>query len=229
YLYSTHAPYESYLEDRLFTPAADDRLVYPYGKTERDKVWNRYLNSAHTVDGLLSKLPLEDKTVLITGDHGESFLEDGTIGHGTQLSHWQTKTPAVFLGRQIQPRTITELTSHADLLPTLLGVSGITINQPDGLDGLDLSTHLGSSIKQRVVAVDDYLSDRVCLFNLPSIQPSKLQGMVFELNLEKSEIQPIGLCDRNGAISGFDGDSNPADLIKQCLRKLFSQKLPPAS
>lgn len=224
YLYTTHAPYESYLEDRIFTPAADDRLVYPYRRTERDMVWNRYLNSAHTVDRLLSKIPLEDKTILVMGDHGESFLEDGTIGHGTQLSHWQTKTPAVFLGPHIQPRLIDELTSHADLLPTLLGISGIEINRPDSLDGLDLATQSVSTIEDRVVAVKDYLSDRVCLFNLPRNQPSKLPGIVFELNLEKSEIQPIGICDRDGAITDLDGDGDALDLIKQCLSKLFSTK-----
>ncbi|MGC6447534.1 MAG: sulfatase-like hydrolase/transferase [Rubripirellula sp.] len=228
YLYTTHARYESYLEDRIFTPAADDRLVYPYRRTERNRVWNRYLNSAHTVDRLLSKIPLEDKTLLIMGDHGESFLEDGTIGHGTQLSHWQTKTPAVFLGPHIQPQLIDELTSHADLLPTLLGIAGIQINRPDGLDGLDLSTQSGSTIEHRVVAVKDYLSDRVCLFNLPSNQPSKLPGIVFELNLEKGKIQPIGICDRDGAITGLDSNVDASDLIKQCLSKLFSMKSPPA-
>ncbi|MEC7679643.1 MAG: sulfatase-like hydrolase/transferase, partial [Planctomycetota bacterium] len=224
YLYTTHAPYESYLEDRIFTPAADDRLVYPYRRTERARVWNRYLNSAHTVDRLLSKIPLEDKTILIMGDHGESFLEDGTIGHGTQLSHWQTKTPAVFLAPHIQPKLIDELTSHADLLPTLLGISGIEINRPESLDGIDLSTQSGSTIEHRVVAVKDYLSDRVCLFNLPSNQPSKLSGIVFELNLEKGEIQPIGICDRDGAIIKFDSNGDGSDLIKRCLSKLFSTK-----
>ena len=92
YLYSTHANYHSYAEDRVFLPAADDRFLIPYTQTARPEVWNRYKNSARSIDRLLAAVMRPDRIVVVTGDHGESFLEDGVCGHGARISKYQNMT-----------------------------------------------------------------------------------------------------------------------------------------
>ena len=86
YLYSTHADYHSYPQDQIFQPAADDRFLIPYSQAAQPAVWNRYKNSAHCVDRFLSAVLSDERVVVVTGDHGESFLEDGVCGHGTRIS-----------------------------------------------------------------------------------------------------------------------------------------------
>ncbi len=61
YLYATHATYNSYVEDQHFQPAADDRFLYPFSEAVRPAVWNRYKNSARTVDRFLGAVMRDDR------------------------------------------------------------------------------------------------------------------------------------------------------------------------
>jgi hypothetical protein len=163
YLYATHAPYWSYDDDRLSQPAADDGFGIPYGPKDRPYVWNRYLNSARSIDRLISHLVRRRQTVVIvTGDHGEAFLEDTTVGHGTRLSSVQTRTFAVITAPNVIPQVCSSATMHADVLPTLLNAIGVQLTDPQALDGVDLTAmtaHRGS----RVISIRDYLTDAIAL------------------------------------------------------------------
>ena len=57
--------------------------------------------------------------LVLTGDHAESFKDDGCYFHGSRLSDAQTMVPALFWGEGIQPQRIQKMTSHVDVLPTL--------------------------------------------------------------------------------------------------------------
>ena len=164
YLYSTHAPYESFAKDRVFRPYADDRIIYPYREDSKALVWNRYRNSARSLDRLLSKLDLRDTIVLITGDHGESFLEDQTIGHGTKINDYQNGCPAILFGPGVMNRELRCATTHSDLLPTLLSLTNIAVSNPQGFDGLPLDTTKESVLDGRYVCTRDYLRDQMAVF-----------------------------------------------------------------
>ena len=164
YLYSTHAPYESFAKDRVFRPYADDRIIYPYREDSKALVWNRYRNSARSLDRLLSKLDLRDTIVLITGDHGESFLEDQTIGHGTKINDYQNGCPAILFGPGVMNRELRCATTHSDLLPTLLSLTNIAVSNPQGFDGLPLDTTKESVLDGRYVCTRDYLKDQMAVF-----------------------------------------------------------------
>ncbi|MDE0866519.1 MAG: sulfatase-like hydrolase/transferase [Rubripirellula sp.] len=157
YLYGTHATYQSYPMDQLDLPAADERYPFPYPKSMRSLVWNRYRNSARTVDRLLGTLLADDRVIAVTGDHGEAFLEDNTIGHGLRLSRYQNMTPAVFYGPDTPARVIGFPTMHADLLPTLISMVGATLTDPDATDGLSLLACSNSQLEQRVLITRNYL------------------------------------------------------------------------
>ena len=154
YLYSTHADYRSFASEQVFRPAARDGFAIPYTKSMRDSVWNRYKNSARSVDRLLAGVLREDRIVVVVGDHGESFLEDGVCGHGTKLNRFQNATPMVVYAPDGKQATVNSPTSHADLLPTLLDVTGIVVSDPDVMDGTSLLRPIGPS---RVILTRNYL------------------------------------------------------------------------
>ncbi len=166
YLYSTHADYHSYPQDRLFQPAADDRFVIPFSTDAVTEVWNRYKNSARSIDRFLSAVLDDDRIAMITGDHGESFLEDGVCGHGVRVSRYQNMTPAVIYCPGEFPRIVLEPTMHADLLPTLLSAVGLRLSDPASLDGIDLLSHSQQRLGRRLFVTRNYLSDDCALIGL---------------------------------------------------------------
>jgi hypothetical protein len=170
YLYVTHAPYRSYAADRVFQPAAEDGFPIPYSERMVTRVWNRYKNSARTADRWIGAMIAEasDQVLLVTGDHGESFLEDGTIGHGSKISTQQNMTPAVLIGPGVARRQINSPTIHSDFLPTLISAVGIKLSMPDQhhqsittiFDGFDLNSIKESTLIQRTNVTRDYLTER---------------------------------------------------------------------
>lgn len=91
---------------------------------------NLYKTTAHFVDGLIQQVldelaaqnRLQNTLVIITSDHGQEFNEThkNFWGHNGNFSQWQTKVPLLMLWPDKPATKIDRLTSHEDLLPTLL-------------------------------------------------------------------------------------------------------------
>jgi len=198
YLYSTHADYRSDPIDRIFEPAADDRFPIPYTIDDREAVWNRYRNSARTVDRLIRPLLRRDRIVIVTGDHGESFLEDGTCGHGTRLSEFQTMTPAVLCAPGIGQRSITHPTMHADLLPTLIGLADLPIIGDCPFDGINLFDVDEAELHERVFLTRDYMTDEACLIGPWTTKSNEPFGYRCELEMGSGSVEWIEPIMANG-------------------------------
>ena len=85
----------------------------------------------------METLSPEAHLVMVTGDHGESFREDGVIAHATKLSDAQSQTAFVAVGPGFEPAHRTAVSLHLDLVPTLaawLHPGGITVRHADGVD-----------------------------------------------------------------------------------------------
>lgn len=162
YLYSTHAPFDVNPEDTPHRPFASRDYPIPYTPSQRDQIWNRYRNAAKSIDTeLVELLDPTNRFIVVAGDHGESFLEDGTIGHGTRCSEVQLRTPVVIAGPAVESRKLTFTTSHADVLPTLLSLMDIQVSRPDLFDGEDV---LRTSMhRKQIVALADFLHEEVVL------------------------------------------------------------------
>ena len=132
YLQSTHFDYSSPPAYQRFQPVSRGglfsfeslRRAGKEGQAFQEGWRNRYRNVLAFMDDLLGDLvervdPART-IVVITGDHGESFGEDGLWLHAGRLSDQQTRTPLVLRGPGIARGVITAPTIHADLLPTLL-------------------------------------------------------------------------------------------------------------
>jgi membrane-anchored protein YejM (alkaline phosphatase superfamily) len=67
---------------------------------------------------------LDSTIVIVTGDHGEEFLEHGRWGHNSAFSERQIRTPLVVRVPGRAPAVVDRVTSHLDVAPTLLEALG---------------------------------------------------------------------------------------------------------
>lgn len=147
-LSSTHYPYCYTPDHRTYTPALDMRDCDLMNPTPADYkgLFNSYKNAVGFLDEEIARfiqsIDLTRNIVMVTGDHGESFGEDGTIFHAGRLSHIETAVPCFLIGAGVPVRQITDPTQHIDLLPTLLHlVEGkpVSIRHAQGRDILSVN------------------------------------------------------------------------------------------
>ncbi len=90
---------------------------------------NRYRNSINFVDDLFndffkyleSKNLLDDAIIIITGDHGEEFFEEGAMFHATHLNKYQTNVPIFYkFPKDNTLYSSSKLTSHIDIFPSII-------------------------------------------------------------------------------------------------------------
>jgi membrane-anchored protein YejM (alkaline phosphatase superfamily) len=132
---SPHANYSFPAESIVQEPYLE---TFNYATLDVDRdmhlVKARYINSVNHLDQQLGKLlkkldesgALENTLVIITGDHGEEFMENGHWGHNSAYTNAQTQVPLVIFAPQVKPQVVSSLTSHLDIAPTVLNLLGTT-------------------------------------------------------------------------------------------------------
>lgn len=82
--------------------------------------------------------PSRGTIVALTADHGESFLEHGTLAHCRTLFDTEIHTPLIFAGVGIPSGQVRDaLSENLDIMPTLLDLAGVHISQ-EGFTGRSL-------------------------------------------------------------------------------------------
>ena len=160
WFYSTHYNYYFPEEYAKFKPYIDRHYqIYEKGlREESDLVFNRYKNSAYFVDSQISKIvetidksgKIENTIFVILGDHGEEFNEFGRFAHSYSLKNVQTSTPFVMHLPGINNINY-NITSHADIMPTIIDYIDISIPYQEILSGkslLDFNQNLDYAIIQ---------------------------------------------------------------------------------
>jgi glucan phosphoethanolaminetransferase (alkaline phosphatase superfamily) len=153
FLDSTHSEY-SVPNDfpQPFQPSAASIQYLSISKSSNqlELVKNRYRNAIHWVDYLLESFfqklksinKYDQAAIVLTGDHGEEFFEDGAIFHGTHLNTWQTRVP-IFFKIPINLSPHEALATHVDIFPTLLHALTGRADWSSYVDGQSLfSDHL---------------------------------------------------------------------------------------
>lgn len=137
---SPHANY-NFPQESVIKPDYLPDFSYASMNLQRDigGIYNRYLNAVHHLDSQLARVTehleknglLDNTLVVITGDHGEEFMEQGRWGHNSTFVNEQVRVPLVLWvpGRAAQKESLR--TSHSDLLPTLLPLLGVQNPQQD--------------------------------------------------------------------------------------------------
>ena len=104
------------------------------------------------LDATLARIPelladrgrAADTYVVVTADHGERLLEDGTTGHGGRLDQRVLEIPLIVNGPGIVPGLrIPELARSIDVLPTLAELANLRV--PERVQGISLAPLLRGS------------------------------------------------------------------------------------
>ena len=144
---SPHAKYYFPAETIIRQPYLED---FNYAtmdlKNDITLIKNRYINSCNHLDTQINQVvrylednELMDSTiVLITGDHGEEFMEKGHWGHGSAFTEEQVHVPLILWIPGKPPRKVTSMTSHLDIPATLLPLLGVYNRPEDYSLGYDL-------------------------------------------------------------------------------------------
>jgi len=162
---SPHARYHFPPECAIRKPYCE---VVDYALLSADdmpEVKNRYLNSVNHLDTQFAKVLrhlesrglLDSTIVVLTGDHGEEFMEKGRYGHHSTFSEEQTRPPLILWIPGEAARTFDTLSSHLDLPATLLARLGVANDPADYSLGIDL---LGGARRDHVVIAD---WDQLCV------------------------------------------------------------------
>ncbi len=144
---SSHARYYFPPESVIRRPYLEE-FNYATANLKRDieLIRARYINAVHHLDSQLGEVLktlrdqklMEDTVVVITGDHGEEFLENGSWGHNSEFTEPQVRVPLVVHIPGRGAAVVDHPTSHVDVVPTLAPLLGITNPTRDYSTGTDL-------------------------------------------------------------------------------------------
>lgn len=131
---SSHQFYQYPLEFEKFKPVITGDLNYMKSMDSEttEKLKNRYKNSLFYIDSLIKEIidilktknKLDETIILITGDHGEEFNENGFFSHTSAFDDYQIKTATIMHMPGIKNKVITNVTNHMDIVPTILNFMG---------------------------------------------------------------------------------------------------------
>jgi membrane-anchored protein YejM (alkaline phosphatase superfamily) len=134
--------------------------TFDYASADLEKdmplIKNRYVNSCRHLDtqfarvfkGLEERKLLDNTVVIVTGDHGEAFMERGRWGHHSSFDRFQTQVPLILRAPGVPPAEVDRMTSHLDIPATILGLLGVANPPSDYSLGLDL---LGPETRNQTV------------------------------------------------------------------------------
>jgi membrane-anchored protein YejM (alkaline phosphatase superfamily) len=139
FLDASHQTYSYPEEEEHFKPSAREvdylDLSADLTADQLLRLHNRYLNAVRHADRVVGEIVDEldadgssgpDGTLLlVTGDHGEEFGENGFWGHNSNFSAAQVAVPFVARGPIFVPGVETGPTSHLDACATLLEACGV--------------------------------------------------------------------------------------------------------
>lgn len=92
------------------------------------------------INGVIRKLAeldlLGDTYIIITGDHGQEFMEHGEYGHGLHLYNEVINVPLIIIGPNVRKKTVDTPVNLIDISPTLLDL--LDLDQPNDFFGSSL-------------------------------------------------------------------------------------------
>jgi membrane-anchored protein YejM (alkaline phosphatase superfamily) len=107
---------------------------------------NRYHNALRHLDerlgifldSLKSSGVLKNTIIVITGDHGDEFMEYGNIGHSNAFTPQQIMSPLIMYIPNKAGQTFTHKTNHNDIMATLIPMLGAKNPVSDFSHGINL-------------------------------------------------------------------------------------------
>lgn len=200
FLMSSHYDYRYPPEYEKYTPTSSGanfsfvelQAANPTDSSLRTAWLNTYRNMLGFMDdalaNVLERIDLSKNIVVITGDHGESFCDDGTWLHSSRLSEWQARVPMLMVGAGVPRGERTGLSMHVDILPTL--VHAIT-NETRSIKHSDSVDQLASTNERKYALLINVGEQHMALINATG----KLH---MRWHSDRSGLRTFGLFDDNG-------------------------------
>jgi arylsulfatase A-like enzyme len=205
HLMEPHSPYtppEPYRS--MFPPLAPPRPINPSvippwirigDSIDLNLYQARYDGEVRTADAAiggfvqaLRRRRLWDRTVVVlTADHGESFMEHGVLEHNTWLYDELVHVPLVIRIPGVAPRRVRTQVQLVDLYPTLARIAGAKL--PTGLHGGDRLTALQGRAAAASYAYSEVVGRRFAIRTPEWKYISSLQGgrQLFDLRADPRE------------------------------------------
>ena len=132
-----------------------------------DVVHNQYRNALAYIDAQIAMLRTlltadnrwDSTIVVITGDHGQAFLEHGVAAHANGLWQEEVRVPLLVKAPGLAPATDTRPASHVDIAPTVAALLGLP-SQP-AWQGISLAGASTPASRPRFFMVQSPLADEV--------------------------------------------------------------------
>ncbi|ACN14065.1 putative sulfatase (transmembrane protein) [Desulforapulum autotrophicum HRM2] len=129
-----HGPYSYPADFEKFMPSNKSPNYLTVGEKDAATLKNSYKNAimfddfqvGRVLDAIRQRGLLENTIVMISADHGEEFYESGYLGHNSAFTDEQTRVPLVMYLPDAGPGKIDYMTSHLDVVPTLMKRLGYT-------------------------------------------------------------------------------------------------------
>lgn len=204
---ASHGSYDYEPEFEKFKPAEMINILL-LNKGNIGKLFNKYKNSVHYDDYLIGKVidavkktgDMENTVIVIAGDHGEAFMENDHYGHNQSYEKEEVKVPMVIYLPNKKGNISTRITSHLDLVPTLMEILGVKNNPSDYSSGVSLFS--------------DEKRDFVPAASWSSAAIMRSDGYVLEMPLEAYK----------GTMKAFDSDYKETDVKSFVPQMLKFQK-----
>jgi len=147
---SSHPYFEYPPQFRKFLPVVENPdaidLTREFTPEQYAGFKNRYKNALFYLDSLIQKIitdlkksgAYDNTIIIITGDHGSEYHENGYFFYNSAFDDYQLKPPLIMSVPGKKPQEITTMTSHVDLAPTLLTLLGNTTPPSTYSHGIDL-------------------------------------------------------------------------------------------
>jgi len=128
----------------------------PLPEADLRQLVDRYDEEIAYVDDLVGRLvarirglPGGDRTaIVLTSDHGEEFLDHGSLGHSVTLYREQIHVPLIVVAPALAQvgGEVSARVRGVDVAPTLARIAGVPESDPllAGIDGVPLQIHLGT-------------------------------------------------------------------------------------
>ncbi|SFV66462.1 Predicted hydrolase [hydrothermal vent metagenome] len=122
------------------SPQLDNlKRIYKNAVSYNDKLFKEM------IDKLKEQKLYDNSLIIYTSDHGQEFYEYGNFGHNSSFSKAQTNTPMIiklpnFMKNSIEldDNYTNKLSSHSDIVPTLLTLIGVKNPPSDYSNGYNL-------------------------------------------------------------------------------------------
>jgi membrane-anchored protein YejM (alkaline phosphatase superfamily) len=188
---------------------------------------NRYKNAVSFDDELFGRFLkrleernlLESSIVVVTGDHGEEFLENGHLVHSSEFDSYQLRVPIImYIPEALKRTTSIEIASHSSIFPTIFDVIGLKADVNALLDGKSMLQRPAGGIAFSAMCASSSPS-RILVDNADQ-----------KVELEFAGIGKIGtmlLARKMFATAAFDGEYHEltGDEAKASSQKLVPQAL----